>query len=1016
MKTAVRCAAFLVLLALSAVSARASVLVSDLAQPLSLQGQWQFRLGDDPAWAATELARDAAGEWLSTAVPAEYPVGNPGYSGMLWYRLVLQLDLAQPSVRDNLGALAITLGKVASAYELYINGEKLGGVGALPPQQDPVFDRVETWTIPPAAVAADGKLVLALRVWRDPAMPASWQSGPYDGDFLLGNVGDLRVKMLGEALLPYTVLAVLYLVIGLYHLLIARRNPELREFFWFGLFCIGLAGYTFETSQAKFFIDIPHFWHKKIEYLLLYINPFLFSSALLAVTRTPGNLLTRGFHLVFILYFLLSLLVPGNALMYSLLPSFQYLAAAWGLFLACMMGWRAYQGVRSARVMVVLLLLMLGAIINDVFLETALVGSGNVLYIVFGLLLFVMALMMAERYTEILRRLESTVERRTADLVMANRELTAAVETKGQFLAKMSHEMRTPMNAILGLTHLGLKTELDDQQRDYFSKVEQSAEGLRDIIDSILDFTKLEDGQLQCELQPFRPGELAQSVTRSWQEPAEQAGLELLVELAPDIPEVLVGDARRLKQVLDVLLSNAVKFTDQGQVRLSLDAVAVTGQAVRLRCTVSDTGVGIDESQREHLFEAFSQADNTMTREYGGTGLGLSVAQRLLALMDSSIEVDSTPGEGSRFSFELDLPVSDVELEPEVRAGEIDLQPIRGARILLVDDSDLNLQVAGELLRQAQLYVDLAHDGQEAVDKVNANTYDCVLMDVQMPVMDGYTATEQIRGKPQFSDLPVLAMTANAMPQDRLRGAEAGMNAYIPKPIDPDELYRALLQWIAPGNRDYDEESFAVEQDAEVAGDDLPDALPGINISEGLARVGGNATLYRSLMKDLCRDYADAAQRIEGMLADDDSDGAVQLAHKLRGIARNLGAYALGDCAEAIELPLKSGATLAADALPQLEQAILQTRESQAALLPVASGDGTGGKLDAAQRKEIFSALSQAVAENNPEAAELVEQLIAGMNEGDAGYDELVAVSEALDMYDFATAGGSLERALSLLA
>jgi HPt (histidine-containing phosphotransfer) domain-containing protein len=152
------------------------------------------------------------------------------------------------------------------------------------------------------------------------------------------------------------------------------------------------------------------------------------------------------------------------------------------------------------------------------------------------------------------------------------------------------------------------------------------------------------------------------------------------------------------------------------------------------------------------------------------------------------------------------------------------------------------------------------------------------------------------------------------------------------------------------------------------------------------------------------------------MLAGDDSDGAVQLAHKLRGIARNLGAYALGDCAEAIELPLKSGATLAADALPQLEQAILQTRESQAALLPAASADGTGGELDAAQRKEIFSALSQAVAENNPEAAELVEQLIAGMNEGDAGYDELVAVSEALDMYDFATAGGSLERALSLLA
>ena len=1010
MKIAVRCAVLFAWLLLAILPAQALVSVDDLSRPLSLAGQWQFRLGDDPAWAAAVLAQDDG--WQTTAVPAEYPRDHPGYMGMLWYRLTLQLDLSRPSVRDNLGALAITLGKVASAYELYINGEMVGSVGALPPEPAPVFDRMATWAIPPAAIGTDGKLVLALRIWRDPAMPAVWQSGPHDGDFLLGNVGDLRTKALRQALLPNVVLAVLYLVIGLYHLLIARRNPGLREFFWFGLFCIALAGYTLETSQAKFFIDIPHFWHKKLEYLLLYISPFLFGNALLAVTRAPGNVLIRGLHLIFLVFFLLALLVPGNGLMYQLLPSFQYLGAAWAVCLAAMMGWQAYRGARSARVMVLLLLLFLAAVVNDVFLENAVVGSGNTLYIVFALLLFVMALMMAERYTEILRKLESTVERRTADLVKANRELTAAVETKGQFLAKMSHEMRTPMNAILGLTHLGLKTELDEQQRDYFSKVEHSAEGLRDIIDSILDFTKLEDGQLECDPQPFRPADLAAAVARAWREQAEQAGLELVVGMAPDIPEVLVGDARRLKQVLDALVSNGVKFTEQGEVRLSLEPLAITGQSVRLRFTVADTGVGIDDSQREYLFEAFSQADNTMTRQYGGTGLGLSVAQRLLALMDSSIIVDSTPGEGSRFSFELDLPVSDVDLAPVEQDGEIDLLPIRGARILLVDDSELNLQVAGELLRQAKLYVDLAHDGQEAVDKVNAAQYDCVLMDVQMPVMDGYTATEQIRGNPEFSDLPILAMTANAMPQDRERGMQAGMNAYIPKPIEPDELYRSLLQWIAPGNRDYDEENFAAGDGAQATSDDLPDTLPGINISEGLARVGGNATLYRSLMKDMCRDYADAAQRIESMLDTGDTDGAVQLAHKLRGIARNLGAYALGDGAEAIELPLKSGGAIAEDALSELEQAIKLTAESQATLLPAATGDGAGSALETAQRQEIFAALAQAVAENNPEAAELAEQLIAGMTEGDAGYQELVAARDALDMYDFATAGGCLENVL----
>ncbi len=983
--------------------------VADLTEPVSIAGQWKFRPGDESAWAAADLDDSA---WQTTEVPAHAPRGNEGYTGMLWYRLTLELDLSRPAVRETLGALAVTIGNVMSAYEIYAGGEKLGSIGRLPPEPESRYDERTTWAIPASAVREDGRLVIALRIWRSPAISRGWETGPNFGDFLFGNVGDLRAELIRKALLPNVVLAAIYLVLGLYHLLIARRNPGLREFFWFGLFSTVLAGYTFETSQAKFFLDIPYLWHKKAEHLLLYAAPILFTNTLLTVTRTPVNRLIQVFYLVFGLYFLLALLVPGHAVLSHSLRSFQYLSALWALVMAVIMTRRALEGSRTARVVVALLLLLVAAVFNDVLLETAIVGSGNILYIVFALMLFFIALMMAERYTDILRNLESSVEKRTAALVAANRDLEAAVATKGNFLANMSHEMRTPMNAILGLTHLGLRTELSDQQRDYFTKVEQSAQGLQDIIDNILDFSKLEDGTLECVSEPFSPASLVAGIERAWRESVDEAGLELLIETDPAVPATLVGDEKRLKQVLGNFVSNAVKFTEQGRVLVSLALLDMREGTAHVRFAVSDTGIGIEKDKQRQLFEAFSQADNTMTRQYGGTGLGLAIAQRLVELMGGSIVVDSTPGDGSTFRFELALPVADRDAAQLRDREELDLAPIRGARVLLVDDSELNLQVAGELLRQAHLQVDTALDGRQAVEKVGLSSYDCVLMDVQMPVMDGYTATARIRAKAHFKDLPILAMTANALQQDRARGAEAGMNAYIPKPIDPDELYRALLQWIPHGERDYDERRFAPARTGGEAGVVLPNALPGLSISDGLKRVAGNESLYLSLVRDFFKDYSDAPARLETMLDAGEDDEARQLAHKLRGIANNLGADEIGSAAESIELTLKSGEPLAPESLQQLSDALVQAAESCSSLETLVNDDGGSDDLDESGRQALFEEVLNAVAENNPVALDSIEKLLAGMAEDTGGYAELNAARDALDIYDFGGAAEFLRSAL----
>lgn len=375
----------------------------------------------------------------------------------------------------------------------------------------------------------------------------------------------------------------------------------------------------------------------------------------------------------------------------------------------------------------------------------------------------------------------------------------SASKTKSDFLANMSHEIRTPMNAIVGLAQLTLETELTSKQKGYLSRLKEASNSLLAIITDILDFSKIEADQIVLEPSPLNLPEIIKSVTELFQFALMEKQLDLEVTIADDIPSQLVGDPLRLRQVLSNLISNAIKFTEQGGIRLKAEVATRTLQKLVLRIQISDTGIGIEKEQSERLFQPFTQADESIVRRFGGTGLGLSIARRLVVLMGGEITVSSTPGKGSTFAFTvcLDLPGTvKAEMQQDQQTPYEIAQPIHGARILLVEDNRVNQYVAKEFLSKAGLEVSCANDGKEGLELVTASAFDAVLMDMQMPVMDGLEATRQIRLLPVGHNLPIIAMTAAATESDREQCLAAGMDDYITKPIVPVEMLEKLIKWI----------------------------------------------------------------------------------------------------------------------------------------------------------------------------------------------------------------------------
>jgi signal transduction histidine kinase/DNA-binding response OmpR family regulator len=535
-------------------------------------------------------------------------------------------------------------------------------------------------------------------------------------------------------------------------------------------------------------------------------------------------------------------------------------------------------------------------------------------------------------------------EREThAQVEAANEELARSSQAKSEFLATMSHEIRTPMNGVIGLTDLLRRTALTPQQQEYVHAIQASGDALLSLINDILDFSKIEAGQLRLEIRPFDPRQTVEDVIAVFRAPAQIKGLQLHVHVDPAVPALLAGDAMRLRQVLTNLISNAVKFTAQGEVRVGVGLADESAQDALLRIEVRDTGIGIAPEAQTTLFEPFTQADASMTRRYGGTGLGLAIARHLVALMGGTIGVMSTVGQGSTFWITLRLAKARERRRESIRADteesaatSASTGSVRG-RILVAEDNPINQLVVVGLLQNLGYEVHTVENGRQAVEAVRQASYDLVLMDCHMPEMDGFAATAAIRRDEatQARHTPIVALTADALLGDAEKSLAAGMDDHLTKPITLERLAavverRRALRVFVPADSPGTSEKPAISNEAEPVLDQ--------SLLAALRESEGQSPLLQQLIDQFLQETPAHLAELQGAVEQGNVHRVEEVAHRLKGSAAQLGARRMSRLSAALqEAGRRADLGTAAAQLADLQREFVDVRTALEAVLRDAS-------------------------------------------------------------------------------